>query len=55
MENYITFDKWLEETIKAGQEKLEVKDSTLAYILMQKGLNYYLKSICRQNLKETIK
>jgi hypothetical protein len=55
MEDTEVFEKWLEDTLKAGKEKLEIQDSTIAYILLQKGLNYYLKSLCKPHLKEIIK
>jgi hypothetical protein len=46
LEDVDEFEKWLSDTIKAGQDKLDVTNSTIAYILLQKGLAYYLKSIC---------
>jgi len=54
-ENVNEFQKWFNQCIKDGQEKLNLTDRTLAYILLREGLNFYLKQICEEQKKRGIR
>lgn len=45
MEDVSTFKTWLYQLLSDAQKKLEIKNSTLADILLKEGLNYYLKDV----------
>ena len=45
VENVTEFERWLYEMIKDAKAKLNMTDRTLAYILLNEGMNYYLKQL----------
>jgi len=45
MENVKEFETWLHQMLKDAKSKLNMKDSTIAYVLLREGTNYYLKDI----------
>jgi hypothetical protein len=47
LENVEEFEKWLEQMLKDAQEKLNMTDATIAYILLREGTEYYFKTICK--------
>ena len=51
MENTEEFEAWLFRLIHDAKMKLNMSDRTLAYILLREGLNYYLKDICNDELR----
>lgn len=53
MEQTEEFESWLFKLIHDAKMKLGTKNSTIAYILLREGLNYYLKDICNDELRAT--
>ena len=51
MENPEEFEAWLFRLIHDAKMKLDMKDSTIAYILLRKGTNYYFKDIANDELR----
>jgi len=45
MENVDEFEKWLARVIKDSKEVLFMTDTTIAYILLREGTNYYFRSL----------
>jgi len=50
MERAEEFERWLSCCIDDSKRKLEMTDRTLAYILLREGLNYYLRTICKDEM-----
>ncbi len=47
MEDVEEFKKWLRQMLK-DSKKLNMTNETIAYVLLQEGLDYYLKTIVRK-------
>jgi len=43
MEDITEFKKWLYQLLQDSEKKLGMKDATLAFILMNVGLDYFMK------------
>lgn len=48
MENAKEFEQWLNQCLEDAKDKLQMTDRTIAYILLTKGMNYYLKQLVRE-------
>jgi hypothetical protein len=53
MEHTGEFEQWLNQCIGDSKKKLGMTDKTLAYILLREGTNYYLRTICNDELRDT--
>jgi hypothetical protein len=51
MEQTEEFESWLFRLIHDAKMSLGMKDSTIAYILLREGINYYLKDIVNDELR----
>ena len=52
MENIEEFEKWLQTLLKDAKKKLEMKDSTIAWLLLREGTEYYFRSITKKELED---
>ena len=52
MEDTGTFVKWLHKLLQDAEEKLDMTDQTLAYILIWEGATYLFRAMCKEKLKE---
>ena len=52
MEDTEEFESWLFRLIHDAKMKLNMRDSTIAYILLREGLNYYFKDICNDEFRD---
>ena len=52
MENTKQFESWLFRLLKDSEQKLNMSDKTIAYILLREGTNYYLRTICQDELRD---
>jgi len=52
LEHSEEFEEWLNRLLKDSKQKLNMSDKTLAYILLREGLNYYLRTICNDELRD---
>jgi hypothetical protein len=50
MENAAEFENWLTQMIDDSKSKLSMTNETIAYILLKRGTEYYLKTICRHEV-----
>ena len=50
-----TFESQLLKLIEDAKADFHIADDVIAYILLRKGLNYYLKGIARHELDSKIK
>ncbi len=55
MENTEEFESWLFRLLNDAKLKLNISNKTIAYILLREGLNYYLKDISKDELRDTKK
>ena len=49
MEDPKTFEVWLRQMIEDSKIKLNMSDRTLAYILVNTGMDYFYKEIARKS------
>ncbi len=52
MENTEEFESWLFRLIMDAKRKLGISDRTIAYILLREGLNYYLRQIAEDGIRD---
>jgi len=45
VENVVEFERWLDKMLRDAKEKLNMKDGTIAWILLKEGTAYYLKTL----------
>ena len=55
MEHEEEFEEWLNRLLKDSKQKLNMSDKTLAYLLLREGINYYLRDICNDELRDAKK
>ena len=51
MEDAEEFESWLFRLLLDAKRKLNMSDRVIAFILLREGINYYLKQICEEELK----
>lgn len=52
MEQIDEFQKWMEQMLSDAKKKLGMSDETLAFLLMEKALDYYARSMARRQLRD---
>jgi len=55
MENVHEFESWLNQCIEDSKKRLGIADRTLTYILLREGLNYYLRTMKEDGIRDTTK
>uniref|UniRef100_A0A6H2A164 Uncharacterized protein n=1 Tax=viral metagenome TaxID=1070528 RepID=A0A6H2A164_9ZZZZ len=51
MENIEQFHEWMNTMLRDAREKLELKDDTLAYLLMEYSMDCHIKAIAMRELR----
>jgi hypothetical protein len=51
VENISEFEIWLNQMLKDAKEKLNMKDETIAWILLREGTTYYFRTLGREEIK----
>lgn len=55
MGNTEEFESWLFRLLLDAKRKLGLTDKTLAYILLREGVNYYLKGLIEDGIRDSKK
>ncbi len=53
MENTEELESWLFRLLNDAKRKLCISDRTIAYILLREGINYYLKGLTENGIRDT--
>jgi hypothetical protein len=48
VEQIAEFQRWLDQMLKDAKEKLNMRDETIAWILLREGTAYYFKTISKK-------
>jgi hypothetical protein len=50
MENEVEFVKWLDKCLADAQDKLKICDSTIAFVLLQRGIGFYYRDLLSRKI-----